>query len=83
VPHLGDALIVAKMEVIDIVSDQYDDWRAKNAFLMGWMTFHASEFIQTFEQYPPSQAPASFTIDQMEKQVEAKIKAMATTPKNQ
>lgn len=70
-------------ERADIVSDQYDDWRVKNAYLMGWMTFHAAEFIDTFVQYPPSQAPASFTVDQIEKDVESKIKAMATTPKTQ
>jgi arylsulfatase A-like enzyme len=70
-------------ERADIVSDQYDDWRVKNAYLMGWMTFHAAEFIETFVQYPPSQTPASFTIDQMEKDVEMKIKAMATAPKTQ
>ena len=70
-------------ERADIVSDQYDDWRVKNAYLMGWMTFHAAGFIETFAQYPPSQAPASFTVDQIEKDVEAKIKAMAVTPKTQ
>jgi arylsulfatase A-like enzyme len=70
-------------ERADIVSDQYDDWRVKNAYLMGWMTFHAAQFIETFVQYPPSQTPASFTIDQMEKDVEMKIKAMATAPKTQ
>ena len=70
-------------ECADIVSDQYDAWRAKNAYLMGWMTFHAANFIQTFVEYPPSQTPANFTIDQMEKEVEAKIKAMATIPKTQ
>ncbi len=70
-------------ERADIVSDQYDDWRVKNAYLMGWMTFHAANFIETFVQYPPSQTPASFTVDQLEKEVEAKIKAMATTPKTQ
>jgi arylsulfatase A-like enzyme len=68
-------------ERADIVSDQYDDWRVKNAYLMGWLTFHAAGFIETFVQYPPSQTPASFTIDQIEKDVETKIKAMATTPK--
>ena len=70
-------------ERADIVSDQYDDWRVKNAYLMGWMTFHAAEFIETFVQYPPSQAPASFTVDQIEKDVENRVKEMATTPKTQ
>jgi hypothetical protein len=57
-------------ERADIVSDQYDDWRVKNAYLMGWMTFHAAKFLDTFVDYPPSQTPASFTIDQIEKEVE-------------
>ena len=68
-------------ERADIVSDQYDDWRVKNSYFMGWMTFHAAEFIDTFVQYPPSQTPASFTVDQIEKDVESKIKAMAKAPK--
>ncbi len=78
---IAQALKSLGYERADIVSDQYDDWRVKNAYLMGWMTFHAAEFIETFEQYPPSQTPASFTVDQIEKDVEDKIKAMATTPK--
>jgi hypothetical protein len=64
-------------ERADIVSDQYDDWRVKNAFLMGAMTFHAAAFLQTFVEYPPSQTPASFTTDQIERDVEEKIKANA------
>ena len=68
------------MERADIVSDQYDDWRIKNGYLMGWVTFHAADFLETFVQYPPSQEPASFTIDQVAKDVDEKIKAMAKHP---
>ena len=64
-------------ERADVVSDQYDDWRIKNAYLMGWLTWHAVDFLDTFIDYPPSQPPASFTIDQVEADVEAKIKARA------
>jgi arylsulfatase A-like enzyme len=64
-------------ERADIVSDQYDDWRVKNAYLMGEMTFHASAFLETFVQYPPSQEPASFTLDQVARDVENRIKEMA------
>ena len=67
-------------ERADVVSDQYDDWRVKNAYLMGWLTFHAADFLDTFIAYPPSQAPASFTIDQIEKEVERKIRELATRP---
>jgi hypothetical protein len=52
----------------------------KNAYLMGWMTFHAAAFLDTFVEYPPSQSPASFTIDQIEKDVERKIRELATRP---
>ncbi len=64
-------------ERADVVSDQYDDWRVKNAYLMGQMTFHAAAFLESFVEYPPSQEPASFTIDQVARDVEAKIKANA------
>ena len=68
-------------ERADVVSDQYDDWRVKNAYLMGWMTMHAAEFLETFVDYPPSQTPASFTIDQISKSVEDTIKANAAKAK--
>ena len=64
-------------ERADIVSDQYDKWRVDNAYLMGWMTMHAAEFLQTFVEYPPSQTPASFTIDQIAKDVERRIEESA------
>ena len=64
-------------ERADIVSDQYDDWRVQNAYLMGWMTFHAAEFLQTFVDYPPSQEPASFTIDQVQRDVDRAIQQKA------
>ena len=67
-------------ERADVVSDQYDDWRIKNAYLMGWLTFHAADFLDTFIAYPPSQSPASFTIDQIEREVERKIRELATRP---
>jgi arylsulfatase A-like enzyme len=60
-------------ERADVVSDQYDDWRVKNAYLMGWMNLKAAEFLQTFKDYPPSQAPASFTIDQVEAEIDRTI----------
>ena len=41
-------------ERADVVSDQYDDWRVKNAYLMGWLNLKAAAFLQTFKDYPPS-----------------------------
>ncbi len=60
-------------ERADIVSDQYDDWRIKNAYLHGWLIWHAAAFLETFKEYPPSQRPASFTIDQIRADVDKSI----------
>lgn len=69
-------------ERADVVSDQYNDWLAKNVYLTGIATMKASVFLQTFVDYPPSQHPASFSIDQVRKQVDAKIEEkMKAQPK--
>lgn len=60
-------------ERADITSDQYNDWLAKNAYLTAIATMKSSEFLQTFVAYPPSQRPASFSVDQVRKQVNKKI----------
>jgi arylsulfatase len=65
-------------ERADMVSDQYDDWRVKNAYLMGWMNLKAGAFLQTFRDYPPSQAPASFTIDQVQQDIDRQIRELTT-----
>ncbi|GLK84045.1 hypothetical protein GCM10017653_21150 [Ancylobacter defluvii] len=64
-------------ERADIVSDQYDDWRAKNAYLMAYMSAKAGALLQSFIDYPPSQVPASFTIDQVSREIEERVKANA------
>ncbi len=64
-------------ERADIVSDQYDDWRVKNAYLMGYMNLKAAAFLQTFKDYPPSQIPASFTIDQVVKDIDRRIETLS------
>jgi arylsulfatase A-like enzyme len=67
-------------ERADIVSDQYFDWLVRNDFKVAQITTHAAAFLQTFIEYPPSQVQASFTIDQISRQVEEKIKANAFNP---
>ncbi|WP_291976425.1 arylsulfatase [Chelatococcus sp.] len=64
-------------ERADVVSDQYNDWLVKNDYLLAQLTFHAAQFLETFVEFPPSQEPASFSIDQIARDVEAKIKANA------
>jgi arylsulfatase A-like enzyme len=50
-------------ERADITSDQYNDWLVHNVYLNVQGTILGTEFMQTFKDYPPSQAPASFTVD--------------------
>jgi len=56
-------------ERADITSDQYNDWLATNSYLTAIATMKASEFLETFVTYPPSQRPASFSVDQVQERV--------------
>ena len=60
-------------ERADITSDQYWDWLVKNAYLTGEANMKAAAFLETFVDYPPSQRPASFSVDQVRKNVDKKI----------
>jgi arylsulfatase len=62
-------------ERADITSDQYYKWFCDNAYLMAQAQMKAAAFLQTFVEYPPSQRPASFSIDQVRKQVDKSIDA--------
>jgi arylsulfatase A-like enzyme len=50
-------------ERADFTSDQINDWRVKNAYLLFQLGMIAQQFMDTFKEYPPSQLPASFSID--------------------
>ena len=60
-------------ERADLVSDQYYDWSSKNIYLAAVAVSKAAKFLQTFIDYPPSQKPASFSIDQIRAAVDAKV----------
>lgn len=62
-------------ERADITSDQYNDWLAKNSYLTAIATMKASEFLETFVKYPPSQRPASFSVDQVQERVHKSMEA--------
>lgn len=62
-------------ERADITSDQYNDWLAKNSYLTAIATMKASAFLETFVTYPPSQRPASFSVDQVQERVNKSIEA--------
>jgi arylsulfatase A-like enzyme len=50
-------------ERADITSDQYYDWLVHNVYLNVQGTIIAEQFMETFKEYPASQAPASFTVN--------------------
>ncbi|OWT80142.1 MULTISPECIES: arylsulfatase [unclassified Achromobacter] len=56
-------------ERADVVSDQYNDWLTKNAYLAFIGTALASEFLETFKEFPPSQRPATFSTDQAQEEL--------------
>jgi arylsulfatase len=63
-------------EHAQISGSSYDNWRVDNAYIMFEGTRRAANFLQTFVEYPPSQIPASFSIDQIEEMIKRKVEAM-------
>ena len=56
----------------------YDKWMADRAFLLVPAQAMVGEFLQTFKEFPPSQRPASFSIDQALEKARQQQTAMAT-----
>jgi arylsulfatase len=55
-------------ERADITSNTYWDWMVDHAYIMYGAQAGVARFLETFKEFPPSQRPATFTIDQaMEK----------------
>ncbi|MCO8120766.1 arylsulfatase [Stieleria sp. TO1_6] len=60
-------------EHAEISGSGYDQWRTENVYLTAEGVTKAAAFLQTFVDYPPSQRPASFGIDQIREKVDEKI----------
>ncbi|MCB8821985.1 arylsulfatase [Microvirga rosea] len=60
-------------EHAEISGSMYDQWRVENAYLLAQAQIKAAEFLETFVAYPPSQRIASFSIDQIRRDVDRKI----------
>ncbi|MER2507752.1 MAG: arylsulfatase [Amaricoccus sp.] len=67
-------------ERADLYSDQYNDWLMKNAYLPAQASMKAAAFLETFIDWPPSQLPASFSVDQVQAAVDAHIRSVLTPP---
>jgi arylsulfatase A-like enzyme len=63
-------------ERADIVSDQYYDWFAQNAYVVQYTLNRVKPFLASLKEYPPSQQVGSFSIDQM---MEALERSISTT----
>ena len=67
-------------ERADLYSDQYNDWLMKNAYLPAQASMKAAAFLETFIDWPPSQLPASFSVDQVQAAVDAHIRSVLAQP---
>ncbi len=64
VPKLFD-LHAAPFERADITSNTYYDWFIDHAYIMYGANAAVAKFAESFKDFPPSQRPQSFTIDQV------------------
>ncbi|WP_103871366.1 arylsulfatase [Bosea lathyri] len=60
-------------EHAEISGSGYDQWRVENAYVIGLAQMKAGAFLETFVEYPPSQRPASFSIEGIRRAVDRKI----------
>jgi arylsulfatase A-like enzyme len=64
-------------ERADVTSNTYWDWVLDHAFLVVPAQAEVARFFSTFEEYPPSQRAASFSVDQIQEQLEESLSGMA------
>jgi arylsulfatase len=60
-------------EHAEISGSRFDQWRVENVYMVFDGVMRASKFLETFVEYPPSQRPASFSIEEVRKSVDKKI----------
>jgi arylsulfatase len=56
-------------ELADHVSMNYSDWMLRRAYVFVPAQSIVGNFLKTFQEFPPRQTPASFTIDQVMEQM--------------
>jgi arylsulfatase A-like enzyme len=62
-------------EYADITSNTYYEWFLRRDFFALYATAMASAFLDTFKEFPPRHPPASFSIDQIVKKLDAFLAA--------
>lgn len=63
-------------ERADRTSNTYYDWLLDHVFLLTPAQVEVSKFFSTFEEYEPSQKAASFSVDQIQAQLEETLSGM-------
>ena len=58
-------------EVADHVGMDYSRWRAERVFLLVPAQQYIGKFLATFKEFPPSQKPGSFSLDQVLQSLQA------------
>ena len=64
-------------ERADITSNSYYEWELGNNAAMAVGPAVVSKFLATFKEYPPSQRPSSFTIDQIVEKMQRSFSAQS------
>nr|WP_225612243.1 arylsulfatase [Paracoccus sp. PAR01] len=63
-------------ERADITSNTYWDWLMTHSYLMGPASAEVGKFLQTFKEFPPAQRPDSFSIDQVQADINKALESM-------
>ncbi|MCV6824522.1 MULTISPECIES: arylsulfatase [Halocynthiibacter] len=72
VPKIFD-LRADPYERADRTSNTYYDWLMDRVFLLTPAQVEVSKFFETFKEFPPSQRAASFSVDQIQEQLEQQL----------
>ncbi|MER2507751.1 MAG: arylsulfatase [Amaricoccus sp.] len=76
VPRLFD-LRADPYERASITSNTYFDWLFDHIFLLSAAQAEAGAFLATFKEFPPAQRPDSFSIDQIQQELNKSFESMA------
>ena len=76
VPKMFD-LRADPYERADLTSNTYYDWLLDHAYLLVPAQVEVGKFLATFKEFPPAQRPASFSVDQLQQQLERQFENAA------
>ncbi|MFV0301936.1 MAG: sulfatase-like hydrolase/transferase, partial [Paracoccus sp. (in: a-proteobacteria)] len=63
-------------ERADITSNTYWDWLLDHSYIVAPANLEVAKFLETFKEYPPAQRPDSFSIDQIQADLNKSLENM-------